>query len=357
MPVLQIGHSFPCRSEPEETLSMDPNQLERLRESQQKGLQSCDAKLERWAQFERDYESLCGRLDTLADRVTHEVMVPLNSLAFVPGRLVHTNEVLVLLGDNWFAQRSARQAFDIAKRRADQCRRMQRDLEKEKEQRSNWIKYTDELHRESACAEICEPYDPAEEAAWRERHRKSVRDYHRSKKDVRVGEGDKDVWAMLDRLELQEERESASSGEDAASRKVRWQDESSVHITFSHSDTSLAETCAPAESTSTESIVMSPGDIFRMFGGSESGTTKSILKSPAEGAGRAVERAPPEVGEKPLWSARLERSRDDAFTGTVVEHNVQPPSETTLDIDVTNVEIPQALRRPKSLFKSKRKAK
>ncbi len=33
------------------------------------------------------------------------------------GNLVHTNEILVLLGDNWFVDRSAFQATDIIKRR------------------------------------------------------------------------------------------------------------------------------------------------------------------------------------------------------------------------------------------------
>lgn len=35
----------------------------------------------------------------------------------MPGQLIHTNEIMVLLGDNWFAERSAVQAVDIAKRR------------------------------------------------------------------------------------------------------------------------------------------------------------------------------------------------------------------------------------------------
>lgn len=33
------------------------------------------------------------------------------------GQLYHTNEVMVLLGDNWFAQRTAKQAIEIAERR------------------------------------------------------------------------------------------------------------------------------------------------------------------------------------------------------------------------------------------------
>ena len=35
----------------------------------------------------------------------------------MPGELIHTNEIMVLLGDNWFAERSATQAMEIAKRR------------------------------------------------------------------------------------------------------------------------------------------------------------------------------------------------------------------------------------------------
>ncbi|XP_067053226.1 unconventional prefoldin RPB5 interactor 1-like isoform X2 [Acropora muricata] len=35
----------------------------------------------------------------------------------MPGKLVHTNEITVLLGDNWFAERSASQALKIVERR------------------------------------------------------------------------------------------------------------------------------------------------------------------------------------------------------------------------------------------------
>jgi len=38
----------------------------------------------------------------------------------MPGQLYHTNEILVLLGDNWFAERSAKQAIEIIERRK-QC--------------------------------------------------------------------------------------------------------------------------------------------------------------------------------------------------------------------------------------------
>ena len=43
--------------------------------------------------------------------------VPFGNHAFMPGHLKHTNEILVLLGDNWFALRSAKQSVDIVQRR------------------------------------------------------------------------------------------------------------------------------------------------------------------------------------------------------------------------------------------------
>lgn len=38
-------------------------------------------------------------------------------MAFMPGKLVHTNEVTVLLGDNWFAKCAAKQAQKIVDHR------------------------------------------------------------------------------------------------------------------------------------------------------------------------------------------------------------------------------------------------
>ena len=43
--------------------------------------------------------------------------VPFGKLAFMPGRLVHTNEITVLLGDNWFAEVSAKDAIGITGQR------------------------------------------------------------------------------------------------------------------------------------------------------------------------------------------------------------------------------------------------
>ena len=47
-----------------------------------------------------------------------DMQVPFcGELAFFPGQLVHTNEITALIGDNWFADVSSKEAQEIAKRR------------------------------------------------------------------------------------------------------------------------------------------------------------------------------------------------------------------------------------------------
>jgi unconventional prefoldin RPB5 interactor 1 len=78
--------------------------------------------------YHREYETLQTSLASMPDRTSHEVLVPVGSVAFMPGKvgciscpacachvfgmcltggeqLIHTNEIMVLLGDNYFAER------------------------------------------------------------------------------------------------------------------------------------------------------------------------------------------------------------------------------------------------------------
>lgn len=43
--------------------------------------------------------------------------MPFGKFAFMPGKLVKTNEILVLLGDNWFVEKSAKQSCEVVDRR------------------------------------------------------------------------------------------------------------------------------------------------------------------------------------------------------------------------------------------------
>ncbi|CAL4945750.1 unnamed protein product [Urochloa decumbens] len=75
------------------------------------------AELGRLQGFVADNAALVSLVNRLPDELSHEIMVPFGGAAFFPGRLIHTNELLVLLGEGYYAERSAKQTTDILHRR------------------------------------------------------------------------------------------------------------------------------------------------------------------------------------------------------------------------------------------------
>lgn len=80
----------------------------------------------------REYSSLKDTLQVLTERSRRRVLAPVaGGLAYFPAELNSTNTILVLLGDSWFAERSAAQAAEIAGRRLDFLRREAEVLQQE----------------------------------------------------------------------------------------------------------------------------------------------------------------------------------------------------------------------------------
>lgn len=102
----------------------------RLREEHEKVVKDCESRIQHWKKVSGDYEALNDRLKTLPDQLSYDIMVPFGPLAFMPGKLVHTNEVTVLLGDNWFAKCSAKQAQKIVDHRVKYVKNELDDLSK-----------------------------------------------------------------------------------------------------------------------------------------------------------------------------------------------------------------------------------
>ncbi|TPX65300.1 hypothetical protein SpCBS45565_g05255 [Spizellomyces sp. 'palustris'] len=87
--------------------------------SVQQAIANTEGNLKRWQKYDEDYQTLQGFLQDAVQVTKKDVMVPFGPFAFMPGQLIHTNEVLVLLGDNWFAERSVKQALEIVGRRRE----------------------------------------------------------------------------------------------------------------------------------------------------------------------------------------------------------------------------------------------
>lgn len=45
------------------------------------------------------------------------MQLPLSKLAFIPGELYKTNQVIVSMGDNWFVEQSSKNAKQLIERR------------------------------------------------------------------------------------------------------------------------------------------------------------------------------------------------------------------------------------------------
>ncbi|KAK3086125.1 hypothetical protein FSP39_013907, partial [Pinctada imbricata] len=120
--------------------------------------------------FKSDYKALQERLLSLPDKMKHEVMVPFGSVAFMPGELVHTNEILVLLGDNWFVDRSAKQAAEIVQRRIKSIEKEICQLKEQRKLLEPRLQFTSEISQasqEKGLVDITEEFDPEKEKQWR----------------------------------------------------------------------------------------------------------------------------------------------------------------------------------------------
>ena len=119
--------------------------FDRLLTEQTSYIREVDQQLAKWTQFQTDYQQLNTRLSTLPDRLTYDCMVPFGKLAFIPGRIVHSNELLVLLGENYFVERSCKQAMEIVNRRLENINENLRKHQTEKDIFAQQKKYTNDF--------------------------------------------------------------------------------------------------------------------------------------------------------------------------------------------------------------------
>ncbi|KAG5470690.1 hypothetical protein LSCM1_01936 [Leishmania martiniquensis] len=95
-------------------------------------LRQNEGQLRRVQEKLREYTALKDTLHTLTERSRRRVLAPVaGGLAYYPAELNATNNILVLLGDGWFVERSAVQASEIAGRRIDFLRRESEVLQQE----------------------------------------------------------------------------------------------------------------------------------------------------------------------------------------------------------------------------------
>ncbi|KAM5137982.1 unconventional prefoldin RPB5 interactor 1 [Mantella aurantiaca] len=202
-------------------------EVTRLQEEQNKVVSGCQEKIQHWKKVESDYDALQERLGSLPDKLSYDIMVPFGPLAFMPGRLVQTNEVTVLLGDNWFAKCSAKQAMSLVDHRKKHVRKALEDLQDVVENFESRVEFTKDLEKMSK--ESSEYLDIREEVgeetvSMKGKHRAAHKPHSKPKAETSSEvdfreEESKDpfmdnaaLWARLEELEKQEELRGELAG-------------------------------------------------------------------------------------------------------------------------------------------------
>lgn len=99
------------------SLHMDTNSSSRV---WQDTVQHLQQQRDTLYKYYEEYNTLHDTLQQLPNTTKKSIMVPLSQVAFIPGYIYHTNEIMVLLGENYFAKRTTKQATEIIARR-QQC--------------------------------------------------------------------------------------------------------------------------------------------------------------------------------------------------------------------------------------------
>ena len=119
-------------------------------EKQLEEIDQVTKRIELLEQYKSDYQKLKKLILNMQEKVAYPHRIPIagTQLAFVPGRIIHTNELTVLLGDNYFALRSARQADGLIDRRLNNLNERLKANQDAKRKTEEWFKISEEHKRE-----------------------------------------------------------------------------------------------------------------------------------------------------------------------------------------------------------------
>ncbi|KAL2713912.1 unconventional prefoldin RPB5 interactor-like protein isoform X1 [Vespula squamosa] len=185
-----------------------------LNQALTQGIQRNEEQFKVWTEYKKRHKKVIEALEKLPLEVTINCMVPIGKRAFMKGKLIHTNEILACLGENYFAKYSAAQAIALCNRRIEcmAANEMLKNLEKERNlyEMRQFIPQEFDVFGEKERADLVEHWDEKKLDDWRAEHRQREKEYHKKLSELRKkGKTDiqteEDLFERLDELELQEE--------------------------------------------------------------------------------------------------------------------------------------------------------
>ncbi|KAG5345989.1 RMP protein, partial [Acromyrmex charruanus] len=163
--------------------------------------------------YKKGHKKVIEGLETYPLSLSESCMVPIGKLAFMKGKLTHTNEILVYLGEGYFVKYSASQAIALCNRRIAWADEMLKSLETERnlyEMRQYIPLEHDVFSRDRK--DIIEHWTEDKLDEWKVQHRQREKEYRQKLAKLKEKEKtnihtEEDLFKRLDELEVEEELE------------------------------------------------------------------------------------------------------------------------------------------------------
>ncbi|KAG5325448.1 RMP protein, partial [Pseudoatta argentina] len=162
--------------------------------------------------YKKGHKKVIEGLEAYPLSLSESCMVPIGKLAFMKGKLTHTNEILVYLGEGYFVKYSASQAIALCNRRIAWADEMLKSLEIERnlyEMRQYIPLEHDVFSRDRK--DIIEHWTEDKLDEWKVQHRQREKEYRQKlaklKEKEKTNIHTEDLFKRLDELEVEEELE------------------------------------------------------------------------------------------------------------------------------------------------------
>ncbi|XP_070153672.1 unconventional prefoldin RPB5 interactor isoform X2 [Polyergus mexicanus] len=175
-------------------------------------LEQNEKQINTWNDYRNKYKKVIEGLEVYPLSVSENCMVPIGKRALMKGKLIHTNEIMVYLGDGYFAKYSASQAISLCKKRIAWAEKMLKDLEAERNlyETRLYFPLKHDIFGEEDRKDILEHWNEDKLDKWKIQHRQREKEYYQKLAELRKKEKtnictEEDLFKRLDELELEEE--------------------------------------------------------------------------------------------------------------------------------------------------------
>lgn len=209
--------------------------MDALYDRQINELDVCNRNIDLFVNYISDYTSLAQKLSTLSDKSRYEVMVPLagSKIAFMPGYVHHTNEVLVLIGENYFVEKSTKEASQFVERRIKFCQEKLDELKAQQRMLLSWAKATQDVKGDSEeLIDITEHWTEEDLQKWQEKHAEAERKSRKEEKTDSINF--EEFFEKYEKQEAQQDETSSNhKNEEFFTLNIKETDQESVQSTIS----------------------------------------------------------------------------------------------------------------------------